>query len=146
MDIKPIQDRTILILLSSLIQLLDYSATSDYGKSWKYIEIPNLEDNTQYTLSVFTLPISNSSTYYSSDEHSDGFYLMFHDDSDGKSWTTNYSTNWTNAQKSTRFYLESYKVKRFSHTFTTGTNVGTTRVGLNFPHMIIMEYFLWYAA
>ena len=60
---------------------------------------------------------------------------MFHDDSDGKSWTSNYSTNWTNAQKSTRFYLESYKVKRFSHTFTTGTNVGTTRVGIQYPHL-----------
>ena len=59
---------------------------------------------------------------------------MFHDDSDGKSWANNYSTNWTNAQKSTRFYLESYKVKRFSHTFTTGTNVGTTRVGIQYPH------------
>ena len=65
--------------------------------------------------------------------------MIFHDDSDGKSWinstnNSNLNTNWNNAQKSERLYLDSYKVKRFSHTFTTGTNVGTTRVGLTFPH------------
>ena len=66
--------------------------------------------------------------------------MIFHDDSDGKSWNnstnnSNLNTNWNNAQKSERLYLDSYKVKRFSHTFTTGTNVGTTRVGLTFPHI-----------
>ena len=83
----------------------DYPQNDNWEKNWKYIEIPNLEDNTQYTLSVFTLPIQSGSQYYSSDEYADGFYLMFHDDSDGKSWGTGYVTNWTNAQKSTRFYL-----------------------------------------
>ena len=64
--------------------------------------------------------------------------MIFHDDSDGKSWinsssNANLNTNWNNAQKSERLYLDGYKVKRFSHTFTTGTNVGTSRVGLTFP-------------
>ena len=88
---------------------------------------------------MFTLPRSsdlNAHTNY----YSDGFNLIFHDDSIGKRWTnsngTSYlNTNWNNAQKSPRFYLLENEVKRFSHTFTTGTGVGTTRVGINFPFM-----------
>ena len=43
-------------------------------------------------------------------------------------------TNWDNAQKSTRYYFDSYKIERISHTFTTGNNPGTTRVGLQVPY------------
>ena len=44
---------------------------------WKYIEIENLEPNTDYTLSVFAMPRDNNSTAYSSNEYADGFYLLF---------------------------------------------------------------------
>jgi uncharacterized repeat protein (TIGR01451 family) len=117
----------------------DPGSENEYTKTFKYIEIPNLEDNTQYTLSVFAFP-RNSTDAAHMDYYSDGFNLIFHDDSNGKSWNNSsgnsyLNTNWTNAQKSERFYIVDYKVKRFSHTFTTGTGVGTTRVGINFPYM-----------
>ena len=102
--------------------------------NWKYVEIENLEPNTDYTLSVFAIPRDNNSTASANNEYADGFYLLFHDGSD-PSWSTNYNTNWNNVQKSTRFYLNEYKYKRFSHTFTTGNTVGTTRVGVQYPHM-----------
>ena len=109
-----------------------------YQKQFKYIEIPNLEDNTDYTLSIFTYPYGGG---FSSNEIADGFFLIFHDDSNGKKWInsssdSNLTTNWDNAQKSQRLYLDPTNyVKRFSQTFTTGTGVGTTRVGINFPHL-----------
>ena len=64
------------------------------------------------------------------------FIYYFHDggNSSGQ-WTSNYTTNWNNAQKSTRFYFDEYKYKRFSYTFTTDNDVSTTRVGIQYPHM-----------
>ena len=114
----------------------NYSNGNVWERGWKYIEIENLEPNTDYTLSVFAMPRDNNSTAYSSNEYADGFYLLFHDGGNlAGQWTSNYTTNWNNAQKSTRFYLNEYKYKRFSYTFTTDNDVSTTRVGIQYPHM-----------
>ena len=113
----------------------NYSNGNAWGMNWKYIEIENLEPNTDYTLSVFAMPRDNNSTgsaimntqmdfiYYFMMEgiHLDSGLVIIH-------------TNWNNAQKSTRFYLNEYKYKRFSYTFTTDNDVSTTRVGIQYPH------------
>ena len=111
-----------------------YSSTGSYGKSWKYVEIENLEPNTDYTLSVFAMPRESGAMGSQNFEWSDGFYLLFHSAPANSSWSTNYSTNWSNVQKSARFYPNEYKYTRYSHTFTTGNSVGTTRVGIQYPH------------
>ena len=99
----------------------------------KYSKIQNLGPNTDYTAICFCNAKRNNSSYFGFG-YDRGFFIVFHDDNNGN-WSTSYLTNWNNAQKSTRFYLNEYKYKNFSHTFTTGNNPGTTRVGIQYPHM-----------
>ena len=101
------------------------------AKTWFY-EVSELEPNTEYTASVFVKPLNTNSSYFGFG-YDRGFFIVFHDDNNGN-WSTSYLTNWDNAQKSTRYYFDSYKIERISHTFTTGNNPGTTRVGLQLPY------------
>ena len=66
-------------------------------------KVSGLEPNTEYTASVFVRPYNI--IHLILELGMIGFYIVFHDDNNGN-WSTNYNTNWNNAQKSNQILFK----------------------------------------